>query len=206
MRQRELPIDEKPRPYAGVSSFEGPSEAEVRCHVEDTRRAALLTTLHLVKSAGRRAQISCTIGPHVARFEFASAGTSLAIRAFPQAACCRLAKPETSAVEAPSSGPPILARESAGAGLERMYLGPERRINPRHRIVTAGVIWRKGHPRVECTVQDFSPAGAGVLLTDAVGLPEEFDLTFDRATRHCAVVWRHLDRVGVKFKSTRAAD
>jgi hypothetical protein len=55
-------------------------------------------------------------------------------------------------------------------------------------------------------VQDFSPAGAGVLLTDAVGLPEEFDLTFDRATRHCAVVWRHLDRVGVKFKSTRAAD
>jgi hypothetical protein len=165
-----------------------------------------LTTLHLVKSAGRRAQISCTIGLPVARFEFASAGTSVAIRAFPQRARCCPAKPETSAVKAPSSSGSNFGSTSAGAGLERMYLGPERRITPRHRIVTAGVIWRKGHPRVECTVQNVSPAGAGVLLTDAISLPSEFDLTFDRATRHCTVVWRHLDRMGVKFKSTRAAD
>ena len=99
-------------------------------------------------------------------------------------------------------GVPFFGCFQFGAGPERMYLGPERRINPRHRIVSAGVIWRKGHPRIECTVQDFSPAGAGVLLADAGSLPAEFDLTFDRATRHCAVVWRHLDRMGVKFKSS----
>jgi hypothetical protein len=82
-----------------------------------------------------------------------------------------------------------------------MYLGVERRINPRHRVVTQGVIWRRGYPRVGCTVKNFSPAGAGLLLPDDVSLPAEFDLTFDRATRHCVLVWRSLGRAGLKFKS-----
>jgi hypothetical protein len=54
-----------------------------------------------------------------------------------------------------------------------MYLGVERRISPRHRIVTQGVIWRTGNPRVECKVRDFSPAGAGLVLADDVSLPAE---------------------------------
>jgi hypothetical protein len=54
-----------------------------------------------------------------------------------------------------------------------MYLGVERRISPRHRIVTQGVIWRRGNPRVECKVRDFSPAGAGLVLADDVSLPAE---------------------------------
>jgi hypothetical protein len=82
-----------------------------------------------------------------------------------------------------------------------MYLGVERRMNPRHRVTTEGMIWRRGYARVECTAQNFSPAGAGLLLPDDVGLPAEFDLTFDRATRHCILVWRSLGRVGLKFKS-----
>jgi hypothetical protein len=55
---------------------------------------------------------------------------------------------------------------------------------------------------VECTVRDFSAAGAGLLLPDAVIFPGEFDLTFNNhAARHCVTVWRKLDRMGLKFKS-----
>jgi hypothetical protein len=50
-------------------------------------------------------------------------------------------------------------------------------------------------------VKNFSPAGAGLLLPDDVSLPAEFDLTFDRATRHCILVWRSLGQAGLKFKS-----
>jgi hypothetical protein len=82
-----------------------------------------------------------------------------------------------------------------------MYLGVERRINPRHRITTGGVIWLERNSMVECTVRDFSPAGAGLVLPEAAILPVEFDLTFDHATRHCVTVWRRRDRMGVKLKS-----
>ena len=57
----------------------------------------------------------------------------------------------------------------------------------------------------ECTVRDFSPAGAGLVLPDAIRLPKEFDLTFDKATRHCVTVWRRSDRIGLRFKSVRGA-
>ena len=56
---------------------------------------------------------------------------------------------------------------------------------------------------VECTVRDFSPAGAGLVLPDAIRLPKEFDLTFDQATRRCVTVWRQSDRMGLRFKSVR---
>jgi PilZ domain len=85
-----------------------------------------------------------------------------------------------------------------------MYLGVERRINPRHRITTAGVIWLERNSMVECTVRDFSPAGAGLVLPEGAVLPAEFDLTFDDATRHCVTVWRRRDRMGVKLKSIAA--
>jgi hypothetical protein len=84
-----------------------------------------------------------------------------------------------------------------------MYLGAERRANPRERITTQGVIWRDDPCSIVlCTVRDMSPAGAGLLLPDSVS-PRypEFDLTFDRVTRPCIAVWRHLGRMGVKFKS-----
>jgi hypothetical protein len=86
-----------------------------------------------------------------------------------------------------------------------MYQGTERRMTPRHQSARAGLILLEGEPSVECTVRDFSPAGAGLLLPDAVALPKEFDLTFDQTIRHCVTVWRQLDRMGLKFKSVRGA-
>jgi hypothetical protein len=37
---------------------------------------------------------------------------------------------------------------------------------------------------VECTVQDFSPAGVGLVQSDAISLPTDFDLTFNHAIHH----------------------
>jgi PilZ domain len=86
-----------------------------------------------------------------------------------------------------------------------MYQGVERRMTPRHHDPRAGVILLERDVVVECTVRDFSAAGAGLLLPGAVTLPREFDLTFDQATRHCVTVWRRGDRTGLKFKSARSA-
>jgi hypothetical protein len=82
------------------------------------------------------------------------------------------------------------------------YRGVERRINPRHLANIPGAILLERDSFVDCTVRDFSPAGAGLLLPDGVGPPPaEFDLTFDHATQHCITVWRHNQRMGLKFKS-----
>lgn len=84
-----------------------------------------------------------------------------------------------------------------------MYRGVERRMTPRHHSPRPGVILIKRVSIVECTVRDFSPAGAGLVLPDAIRLPKEFDLTFDQATRRCVTVWRQSDRMGLRFKSVR---
>jgi hypothetical protein len=78
------------------------------------------------------------------------------------------------------------------------YPRAERRTKPRQQIARKAVI-RLNRYSVVCTVRDFSPAGVGLTLSDTITLPAEFDLTLDRATRHCLTVWRQLDRVGVKW-------
>jgi hypothetical protein len=65
----------------------------------------------------------------------------------------------------------------------------------------AGAILLGRDSVVDCTVRDFSAAGVGLLLPDTVSLPAEFDLTFNHATQRCSTVWRHTERVGLKFKS-----
>ena len=83
-----------------------------------------------------------------------------------------------------------------------MYTGVERRFTPRHRSLKTGVIALDQGPLIACRILDFSPAGVGLFLPDADNLPAEFDLTFDYATRHCVIVWRQFDRMGLKYKST----
>jgi hypothetical protein len=110
---------------------------------------------------------------------------------------CRAKKPGLLATRA------IAKIAVAGATVDSVsvYLGPERRANPRGRIATQAVIWRDRYSVVLCTVRDMSSAGAGLLLPDSVSpLPPEFALTFDRATRRCVLVWRQISRAGVKFE------
>jgi PilZ domain len=94
-------------------------------------------------------------------------------------------------------------RDDCGSG--SMFRGVERRLTPRHDGPRPGVILIERVSLAECTVRDFSPAGAGLVLPDAIRLPKEFDLTFDKATRHCVTVWRRSDRIGLRFKSVRGA-
>jgi hypothetical protein len=54
---------------------------------------------------------------------------------------------------------------------------------------------------VDCTVRNFSSTGAAIWLPNATALPPKFDLLFDNTIRHCIVVWRQADLIGVKFMS-----
>ena len=54
---------------------------------------------------------------------------------------------------------------------------------------------------MDCTVRNFSPAGAALWLKTAVSLPMNFDLHFDNVTQHCSVVWWRPYWIGVRFKS-----
>jgi hypothetical protein len=56
-----------------------------------------------------------------------------------------------------------------------------------------------------CTVSNMSPAGALLLVADAHGFPEQFDLDMDGYSRRCTARWRRFDRIGVSFKSIPAA-
>jgi hypothetical protein len=80
----------------------------------------------------------------------------------------------------------------------------ERRIAPRHRVLKCGkIILGKGAAAIDCTVRNFSSTGASIWLPNAAALPPKFDLVFDDAVRHCVVVWRQADRMGVKFSLAR---
>jgi hypothetical protein len=82
----------------------------------------------------------------------------------------------------------------------RPYERGERRIVPRHHILMVGRIILGNETSFDCTVRNFSPAGAALWLKNAVNLPVKFDLDFDNATRLCIVVWRRPYWIGVKYK------
>jgi hypothetical protein len=82
----------------------------------------------------------------------------------------------------------------------------ERRIAPRHSVLRSGQIIVPGKRArvIDCTVRNSSSTGAAIRLPNAAALPPKFDLFFDNAIRHCIVVWRQGDLMGVKFRSERA--
>lgn len=59
----------------------------------------------------------------------------------------------------------------------------------------------------ECIVRDISPRGARLVLSDAVPLPEMFDLRIKARAedRRVRIVWRRGDALGVTFVQPRAA-
>jgi hypothetical protein len=82
------------------------------------------------------------------------------------------------------------------------YQGVERKKISRHLAhAAAGVILLESDALIECAVKDFSPAGVGLALPEAVFLPTEFDLSFNHTNQRCTTVWRHTERMGVKFKA-----
>ena len=78
----------------------------------------------------------------------------------------------------------------------------ERRVAPRHRVLRSGkIILGKRAFVIDCIVRNLSSTGACISLPNATALPPKFDLLFENAVWHCTVVWRHSDRMGVKFRT-----
>jgi hypothetical protein len=97
---------------------------------------------------------------------------------------------------APRLAPPDIAPSGAR----------ERRLVSRHPASRVGkIILHRERPGDVCTVRNMSPAGALLLVANAHGLPEQFDLDMGDYSRRCTARWRRLDRVGVKFESIPAA-
>jgi hypothetical protein len=100
----------------------------------------------------------------------------------------------------PQEAAPLLVPGSALSGAR------ERRLVPRRQTSKVGkIILHHGRPGDVCTVSNMSPVGALLLVANAHGLPEQFDLDMDGYGRRCTARWRRLDRIGVKFKSMPAA-
>jgi hypothetical protein len=77
----------------------------------------------------------------------------------------------------------------------------EKRAAPRHRTLKTGTI-AFGGAAIDCTVRNFSRAGAALEVTSVVGIPTEFWLVIQSEdfNRECRVVWRKLNRIGVAFE------
>jgi len=77
----------------------------------------------------------------------------------------------------------------------------ERRDKARHRVLKAGTI-EFGGGAIDCTVRNFSGAGAALDVTSPIGIPERFTLFIPADGKHlaCTVVWRKERRIGVKFR------
>jgi len=73
----------------------------------------------------------------------------------------------------------------------------------RSRVLRGGVIsFRQLGTTIDCTMRNLSETGACLMVTSPVGIPSEFELVSDRdkVPRHCRVVWRAADRIGVAFE------
>lgn len=53
-----------------------------------------------------------------------------------------------------------------------------------------------------CTVRNLSIAGAALDVPCALAIPDEFTLIMetDRVSRHCRIIWRKENRLGIAFE------
>jgi hypothetical protein len=78
----------------------------------------------------------------------------------------------------------------------------DRRVIYRGRTLKGGfIVLSEKAPKVECTVRNFSKAGAALRVSTTFGLPYRFDLVVDGIARRCRSQWRTDDRIGVIFES-----
>lgn len=84
----------------------------------------------------------------------------------------------------------------------------ERRRYSRIRVQKAAKIVIGTYSVLDCMVRDLSSTGARIEISDAAGLPEAVDMTFDggHTFRPCLLRWRSPNETGVEFfESMQAA-
>jgi hypothetical protein len=78
----------------------------------------------------------------------------------------------------------------------------ERRVNWRKRILKGAFIsFSEKAPKLECTVRDYTSAGANLHVSTTFGLPHQFELVMNGIRRHCRAQWRTDNKIGVTFES-----
>jgi hypothetical protein len=77
----------------------------------------------------------------------------------------------------------------------------ERRKTPRTRVLKGAKMLLGKFSVIDCVVHDLTDSGAGLQVPNTNGLPETFDVTLDagHSIRPSRLIWRKLDKAGVKF-------
>lgn len=77
----------------------------------------------------------------------------------------------------------------------------ERRTTPRHRVLKGGrIVINDGFSTFQCTVRNFSEAGARLRVASIIGIPDTFELIMDDGRQFaCAAIWKTEFELGVRF-------
>jgi hypothetical protein len=81
----------------------------------------------------------------------------------------------------------------------------ERRRSVRHRSFLRGSItFNNGRTAIDCLIRDLSDLGARVTFSDAVTVPDIFDIYIPQKeqTLRARVLWRHGGELGISFPGT----
>jgi hypothetical protein len=90
-----------------------------------------------------------------------------------------------------------LANEQSGETIME-----QKRTLPRKRTLKrASIVFKGRSATIDCVVRNMSEAGACLKVESPLGIPDEFELTFEAGdiVRRCRVVWRKETQVGVAF-------
>lgn len=82
------------------------------------------------------------------------------------------------------------------------YRDKARQIGERKRQFAAGSInFNNGMDKVPCTIKTIGPDGAGIIVSDAMAIPENFTLSVQstKYSRKCAIIARHKRNIEVTF-------
>jgi hypothetical protein len=77
----------------------------------------------------------------------------------------------------------------------------EARRAQRRRVLKAGTIAFAGGGAITCAVRNLSETGAALEVENPVGIPAQFTLVLEMEShsRPCEIVWRKVNRIGVRF-------
>lgn len=85
----------------------------------------------------------------------------------------------------------------------------ERRLTQRARVIYGGTIaYNQRQSTLDCVVQNYSDAGAKVVLDNPALLPDRIDLLISRkGSAHAAsIVWRNENEAGLSFRPSAEAN
>ena len=78
----------------------------------------------------------------------------------------------------------------------------EQRRAQRTRVLKgAKIILNSSTSLLDCSVRNLTNLGACLQIASPLGIPQQFDVTFDcaRSRRPCRVIWRTSKQLGVEF-------